>query len=169
MKQILVTVFIAAICLNPVFASAVKGEEPVVTGYIQFKKSIKKIIINVDADVLFTKNESSELLIEEKAGSFISFIVHKVNGFLEIKSREYYSGKKPLICIPAQYLETLEMHGNYSINSVAVFKAAELNMFINGDCKIHMRSLGKVNIEAAPDYTPSYAQNTVMKTDTSLY
>lgn len=168
-KRILATVLIATVLFQPVSAITKGDGGQIITRYLKVNSPVKKLIIYGDADIIFVKNDAAQVSIQGKREAANKVRMYNVDGLMEIHSGKFYRGKKPVIRIPVEQLEFLEVHGDGDVSSEAVLKAKELNVFVAGHCEISIRTLGKVNFDSSPDIFINYKkQQTIVFLNSDL-
>ncbi|MBC7936994.1 MAG: DUF2807 domain-containing protein [Rhizobacter sp.] len=141
-----------AFLINPAEAGKRDTDPTLKTRTVKISKKFHKIILNGDADIVFVKDNSTELTIKERTAIENTVKIQNEAGVMTIESADFYRGKKPLILIPVSELEFLELNGNVSVTTAALLQSKELRVFINGDCNIRIASSGKIFVDSSPDY-----------------
>lgn len=160
MKKLFLASVVFAVFVSPANSFDIKSDPTLKTRTVAVKEKITRIVLNGDADVVFVKDHTGDITIEERTAIENSVKIKNFNGVLTIESRNFYKGKKPLLLIPASQLQSLELNGDGSVATASMLQSKELNVFINGDCKVQIITAGKVSFESSPDYHLKFKKQT---------
>lgn len=140
------------------------------SGFAQSENTTKKIttlkaasslIINGDISVVLLNDDSKEISIEGGAGTVKSFVVTEHNGTVTISN---YSGAKrtdALVYVPAALLKTISINGAAAISSYEPLYNKNIDVVINGDCNLWLKTFGSVSVDALNEFDYTYTAKAI--------
>lgn len=158
LKKVLMAALFAAFISGSAIADNGQNNERIVRE-IQIMEGFNKIIINGNANVVLVEEKSMIATIEDEAADENSTTITSQNGILTVQVVHNRNGR-PVIKIPVRQLQVLEVNGDGNVNSVSSLLMSEnLAVFINGECKIALRTTGNISVDAADGFECVYLKN----------
>lgn len=154
MKQLMIT-FVALVLGCTTFAQA-DAEKRTENKTIKVAAPVTSIVLNNGVNLVLIDDITNDVFIEGRAGFVQSVDVSFKDGELSISGTEEHKEKPVAVFVSARFLKSILVNGNSIIGSYQTLQNNGLNITINGDCKVMIRSLGKVNVTATNDYTFTY-------------
>ena len=154
MKQLMIT-FVALVLGCTTFAQA-DAEKRTENKTIKVAAPVTSIILNNGVNLVLIDDITNDVFIEGRAGFVHSVDVSFKDGELSISGTEEHKEKPVAVFVSARFLKSILVNGNSIIGSYQTLQNNGLNITVNGDCKVMIRSLGKVNVTATNDYTFTY-------------
>jgi hypothetical protein len=119
--------------------------------------SITTIIINADVTVVLTNNDNQAVnMIGDEM--FMKFVTFRQEGDKLVvaaqKNRDYKS--RGIIYVPSSALQSISINSDATVRSSYVLNLPELRVAINGACRIHLYTTGKVKLEDNQQYEVDY-------------
>jgi hypothetical protein len=159
MKQLIIT-FTALVLSYTTFAQAY-AEKRTDNRTIKFAAPVTSIVLNNGVNLVLIDDITNDVFIEGRTGFVQSVDVSFKDGELSISGTEEHKEKPVAVFVCARFLKSILVNGNSIVGSYQTLKNNGLNITINGDCKVMIRSLGKVNVTATNDYTFTYQSNKI--------
>lgn len=160
-KQFLTAAFLL-IFITPAFAVPVEPVEKIIRE-INIGAGFTKIVIQGNADVVLTTAPSMTAVIEGGAAEANNASITNQNGVLIIQGNKSSRNARPVIKIPVQHLEMLEVNGDGRVKSINTLPAEHLAITINGTCDIAVSVTGRISVNAADGYEYTYLKNERIK------
>ncbi|MBC7937338.1 MAG: DUF2807 domain-containing protein [Rhizobacter sp.] len=154
-KQFSLSVILAAIFSGVLFAGPGHNDKKIIR-QVEIGTGFKKIIINGNADVVLSADQSTMALIEGESADVNSTRIINQDGVLTIVAPKFNRNYRPVVKISVQQLEKLEVNGDGNVQSIADLPAKHLAVLINGACEITLRVKGEVSIETSGGYEAIY-------------
>ncbi len=154
LKHLSLAVLITALISGSAIAGGGRDNERI-TREVKLNAGFTKIIVDGDADILLIEGESLTATIEDEAVDVNSTRITNQNGVLTVKVARNRN-KRPVIKLPVRSLQMLEVNGDGDIKSVSSLKSENLNVLINGACKIALRVMGTVSVDVADGFEYEY-------------
>jgi hypothetical protein len=162
------SVFILTMMLaNSVFANAEPPQNATVKKNVI--NPIKKIIVYGDVDVILLSGIEKDVTVNgnNKVVEKVKLVYQHEN--LEVVAPLFLNNNnRPVVRIPANNLTQLEINGNGRIYSETLLNNTVLNVYINGLCDVHLRSHGKINVYASPEFELKFKRNETGKFQNSI-
>lgn len=119
--------------------------------------AITSLIVNADVTiVLVNDNKRPVNMIGDEA--FMKLVTFSQQGnklvVTALKNRDYKS--KGIIYVPAGSLETIRINSDAFVRSSDILKSPLIKIAVNGDCKVHLYTKGKVDLEENQSYEVDY-------------
>jgi ABC-type uncharacterized transport system involved in gliding motility auxiliary subunit len=112
--------------------------------------------VNDGVNLVLIDDVTNDVFIEGKAGFVQTVDVTFQNGELTISSKSESEEIPAAVFVSARFLREILVNGNSIVGSYQTLQNNGLNVIVNGDCKLMIRSLGKVNVTATSDFTFTY-------------
>jgi predicted amidohydrolase len=160
-KKLSMAALFVAFISGPAISREIISDEVIVTD-VKFNEEFTKIIVNGNAEIILTRGESMTLTIEDEASDSKNTVVKNKNGVLQVSVFGRH-GKRPVIRIPVQQLQALEINGNGHISSSSYLEAENLKVLINGSCKVALRVIGRVTVEGADGVELEFQKNEIVR------
>ena len=154
MKQLMITL-IAFVLGNTSFAQ-VDVEKRTDNKTITLNAPVTSIVLNDGVNLVLIDDVTNDVFIEGRAGFVQTVDVTFQNGELTISSKSESEEKPVAVFVSARFLREILVNGNSIVGSYQTLQNNGLSVIINGDCKLMIRSLGKVNVTATNDFTFTY-------------
>ena len=154
MKQLIIT-FVAFVLGCTTFAQA-DAEKRTDSKTIKVTTPVTSIVLNNGVNLVLIDDITNDVFIEGRVGFVQSIDVSFKDGELSISGTEDHKEKPVAVFVSARFLKSILVNGNSIVGSYQTLQNNGLNITINGDCKLMIRSLGKVNVTASNDYTFTY-------------
>jgi len=162
---------IVAALLISVFTAAVahaNTTEPRVAKSEKTTSPFYKIVVNANVDVvLVQENAERKAWIEGDEALIGDLGVAVKNGVLTVTARKpfmSYRGKVQ-VTIAVQEIESLEINANAGIASIEPLNSPNLAVKVNGFCDLHLKSTGKIVMEAEDGYLIKYENKSTNKSN----
>jgi hypothetical protein len=148
MKKLIIMA-VSLLTLNAAsFASTIKENNPVFTKKVEKKAAFQHIVINGDVDVVLVENDYVQVDIcsEQNNNTSVSHYVNK--GILYINRVDVSLGRKPIVIVAVNDLQSLEVNGDGDVTSKGSLRSSKLKLMINGESKLNVRNRGELMIES---------------------
>lgn len=159
--------FIVALLL----AAVVTGQAQIAdnTGYVLSELAIspfQKIVVNANIDVVLVQNDTLKKAYIEGDERWVPEISVTVsNAVLTITSRKQISYRgKVQVTVSVKELAKLEINADAGIVSFSPLHSPSIAVFINGYCDLHLKSTGKILVQAGEGYEIRDRKNSGYKT-----
>ena len=104
------------------------------------------IAISNDISVALVQGESNTITIEGDKESLEEVKLEVTKGVLRISSKKRVKDKV-LVSVPVRHLQKLIVRGASQIFSMGIIKTEQLNLRIEGACKVDIKTTGTINVE----------------------
>ncbi len=139
-------------------AQAQSNAEAVATNKkITVKDPITTLIINDGISVILMDDETDEIIVEGKSTAVQNVQITLVGSRLIVSSSAKSPGKQAAVYVSSQYLKRIEINGESLVGSYQALRNQSLDVLVNGDCELKIKSYGKVNVSTTNDYAVTYA------------
>ena len=156
MKKFLAMLLFAAGITGTTFAQDVKDEE-FVNKKVVFEQAVYNLVVNDDVSIVFTDEAGMEITIEGRASDVKKVTLAEQNGTLEISaSASFLQKRKAVVYVPARGLRSVTVNGASVIYSYDKIQNPHMNVFVNGDCQLRIKTYGKVKVINSDEYSFSY-------------
>jgi hypothetical protein len=121
-------------------------------------KPIEKIIVNAAVNVVLLQDEEPSEPVVEGDENLMQEIITKQDGnTLTISAAKNVSYRgKVLVTVPVKQLRELVVNSNSEVASLNVLLSPSLAVLIAADCRIRLKSLGKIYFDGADAYNYRY-------------
>lgn len=157
LKQLSLAVLITALMSGSAMAGDGRNQERI-TREVKLNAGFTKIIVNGDADLLLVEGGSLTAIIEDEAAEVNKTRISTQNGVLTVQVTRNRN-KRPVIKLPVRSLQMIEINGDGYVQTVSSLKSANLNVLINGACKIALRVIGNISLDVTDDFEYEYIKN----------
>jgi hypothetical protein len=127
-----------------------------------------KIVVNANVDVVLVQESSARKAWIEGDEALIGDLgVAVKNGVLTVTARKpfmSYRGKVQ-VTIAVQEIELLEINANAGIATIEPLNSPKLAVKLNGFCDVHLKSTGKIVMEAEDGYSIRYENKSANKSN----
>jgi hypothetical protein len=154
LKHLSLAVIVTALISGSAIAGGGRDNERI-TREVKLNAGFTKIIVDGDADLVLIEEGSMTATIEDEAADVNSTRITIQNGVLKVQVTRNRN-KRPVIKLPVHHLQTLEVNGDGDIRSVSSLKSENLNVLINGACKIALRVMGNVSVDVSDGFEYEY-------------
>jgi Putative auto-transporter adhesin, head GIN domain len=116
------------------------------------------LIINADVTVKLINASNSDAKLSGDDFFMQNVSITQSGNFLIInaaKDKNYK--KKGVIYVPARTVREIRINNSASVESAAFLQIPELNILINGDCRVSITNRGKVILTGTENYEVIYA------------
>jgi hypothetical protein len=162
LKQFSAAIFPAVFISATAFAAPYQTSEKIIRE-VTISTGFTKIIVLGNADVVLTADQSMKALIEGNTAAVNNITIINQNNVLIIQGNKSSRTARPVIKIPVQRLEMLEVNGDGRVESVNTLPAEHLTITINGACNIAVSVTGRISVEAADGFEYTYLKNEKIK------
>jgi hypothetical protein len=154
MKQLFITLIAFVLGINS-FAqqTEVKRTE---TRNLRFSSPVTSVTLNDGVNLVLIDDVTNDVFAEGRAGFVQSVDIQFENGQLTISSTNSTENKPVAVFVSARYLREIFVNGSSIVGSYQTLHNNSLNVTINGNCKLMIRTLGAVNVTATGDYAYTY-------------
>lgn len=128
------------------FAQDKKGTEPLTAVY--FPEAITSLSINDNLTVILTEGASPNISVEGDAKAVIAKFE---DGHLLLSAGNQYQTAKPVVYVPAALLKKVFLNDAATLRSATALKQGKLKIFMSGEGKVDVRTLGAITIETIDD------------------
>lgn len=108
--------------------------------------AITSLVINDGITVVLTNDVSKELTVESNSGEYNPLKLELSAGKLTLSRKVSAQAGNVVVYVPANGLRTVIINGVAELTSNAVLANEKLDISIDGESKIRLRTTGKVNI-----------------------
>lgn len=141
-KLILAALFLSA---GGFTSSASVQPEPVPVR-ITIPGAITSLVINEGITVVLTNEQSKEIIVEGGQADQNPLKLELSSGKLTISRNAAVKAGKLVVYVPAGNLRTVSINGVAELTSNAVLPLKKLDISMESECSIRIRTTGKVNI-----------------------
>lgn len=150
-----------AVAMAVVFSGFAQNGQP---GYAVSEvalSSFSKMVVDAEIDVVLVQNDTLKRAFIEGDDQLVSLVAVTVkNGILNISSRVNSSLKgKVQVTVTVQQLAELEINAQAGISSVNHIKAPRLDVSVNNNCDVHLKTTGKITFNTAEGFHINYVYN----------
>lgn len=107
---------------------------------------ITSLVVNDDVTVVLTNDETRAVTVLATREEQIPVKMELNAGTLTISRKKYSLAEKAVVYVPASFLRSVNMNGTGHLLSYNVIKLSKLTVHLSGECRISLRTNGKVNI-----------------------
>jgi hypothetical protein len=159
MKQLFITLIALVLGINS-FAQQTE-EKRTETRNLSFSSPVTSITLNDGVNLVLIDDVTNDVFVEGRAGFVHSVDIQFENGQLTISSTNTSEEKPVAVFVSARYLREIVVNGASIVGSYQTLKNNSLNVTINGNCKLMIRTFGVVNVTATADYSYTYHSNKI--------
>jgi hypothetical protein len=152
MKKKLTALFAAIICLTGFSFAKQPGPGEPTTMKIGFTKKFTSLDIKNDVNVVLTASDGNEILIKGEREDVKRVRATVSNGCLTVWMANGMSNKYVTVYVPAALLDQVIVNGDSNVQTETVLTNPRLDVEINGECSINIRSLGKVEVRNGTEF-----------------
>lgn len=152
MKKRFFTIALALITsLGTALATGKESKEPA-SYKIQLEKRFTSLQIDNDINVVLTNSTSNEIVVEGNMPDIKSVAATVADGRLSLWMTGAKRGNTVTVYVPASMLDFISVNGESQLSTNTVLSNPKLEVEVNGLCKIHIRSVGKVYVSNLSEY-----------------
>jgi hypothetical protein len=152
MKKRFFTIALALIAsLGTTLATERESKEPA-SYKIQLEKRFTSLQIDDDINVVLTNTNNNEIVVEGSLADIKSVVAAVADGRLAVWMSGAKRGNQVTVYIPAAMLDFIAINGDSELRTNTVLNNPRLEVEVNGLCKIHIRSFGKVHVSNLSEY-----------------
>jgi hypothetical protein len=144
------SVFLSLLALVTFFQFALAATNPADVDENNPGTAIRSLIVNANVTVVLMSGQHSQ---PEQIGDavFMQLVsVKQTNGVLVINTKRDRNFKgRGIVYVPASSLENVRINGSADIKSSGILDIPNLAISINGDCRVHIFTTGKVSPESS--------------------
>ncbi|MFT3679879.1 MAG: DUF2807 domain-containing protein [Ferruginibacter sp.] len=142
------------------FAQPVKDPNNA-TKKVVMKNAITSVIINDNLSVVLLNDASKEILIEGSENVLDQFLVSESKNGITITNNSGKGRTAALVYIPAALIKKITINGASAISSYEMLNNKNIDVLVNGDCKLWLKTYGAVNVEATSDFDYTYTARVI--------
>ena len=132
-------------------APASSGEPSTMT--INLSRKYTSLDLRGDIKVVLTNDAADKLTITGDKGDVKKIRASVSRGTLSVWSTDGSSSKKDVtIYVPAGWLDLVIINGDAELETKEALRNNELTVEVNGECKVNIRSLGKVTMKNSDEF-----------------
>jgi hypothetical protein len=161
MKYLFIS-FVALITGISSFAQT-EAEKRTETKTVTLNSAVTSVVVNDGVNLVLIDDETSDVFIEGRTGLVKSVDVRFENGELIINSSSAVDEKPVAVFVSARYLNEIKINGKSIVGSYQILQNKRLNVLINGDCKLMIRTAGSVNVIATDEYAFTYRSKKIKR------
>jgi hypothetical protein len=154
LKHLSLAVIITALISGSAIADSPHDNERIIRE-VKLDAGFTKIIVDGDADLLLIEEESLIATIEDEAEDVNSTRITNQNGVLKVQVNRNRN-ERPVIKLPVRLLQALEVNGDGDVSTISTLKSKNLNVLINGVCKIELHVMGVISVDVADGFEYEY-------------
>lgn len=128
------------------FSQDKKTTEPLTT--VQFSEAITSLTINDNLTVVLTDGASPNISAE---GNSKALSARLDDGHLLLSARYPHQTPQTVVYVPAGLLRKVFLNDAGTVRSATALKQDKLKIFMSGEGKVEVRSLGAVTVETLDD------------------
>ena len=103
-----------------------------------------------DVDIILTNDESTNIRVEGESDAVDAVTMSTINNELTVTGKRKFSRRgKVTVYVPAGTLDKIKVYGTSKISNTQPLTNRNLDVFIDGYCKVDLKTFGTVNVEAA--------------------
>ena len=124
---------------------------------------ITSLVINGDISVVLLNGTSKEITIEGSAAAVKNFVVTQTNGAVTISD---FSGQKrtvAIVYVPARLINKISLNGAAAVSSYESLYNKNIDVVINGDCKLWLKTYGSVTVDAINEFDYTYSTKAIQE------
>lgn len=164
-KTLLLTVILMTAIIHSSFSAGF--EKLPVSGNSKSKESaITSLVVNADVTIVLVndKNRQVKMIGDETFMKLVSFKQYGNNLVVDAsKNRDFKSNG--IIYVSAASLENIRVNSAAHIRSSGILEIPDLKININGNCKVHVITTGKVSPAESYKYLFDYYQRDLLLPD----
>lgn len=129
--------------------------------------SFQKLVVNANVDVVLVQNDTLRKAYVEGDPQLVPEISVTVsNGVMTIASRKQitYRGKVQ-VNVTVKELSAIEINADAGVVTFDPLHSPKLSVSVNGYCDLHLKSTGKIFLEAEDGYWIKYQNKSGKKSD----
>lgn len=146
MKKSAVLFMMAMMAISIISFAGAPGKNESATRTWTATSDYNAIAISNDINVVLVQGESNTITIEGEKESLDLVKLEVAKGVLRISSKKRVKDKV-VVSVPVQHLQKLIVRGASQIFSMGIIKTEQLNLRIEGACKVDIKTTGTINVE----------------------
>jgi hypothetical protein len=115
------------------------------------------LVINGSISVVLLNGNTKEIWMEGSKEAIDGYSVKEKNATVEINDRAGKSRTEALLYVPAQAINTLFINGASAVTSYETLLNQKIDVYVNGSCKVWVRTTGIIHVNAADGYDYTYS------------
>lgn len=125
--------------------------------------AIKTLTVNADVTIVLTEGNNQQVnMIGDE--TFMKLVSFKQEGnkltVAASKRRDYKS--KGIIYVPAGSIETIRINSDAFVRSADILHTPHIRIAVNGVCKVHLYTMGKVDVDENHFYEVDYKSRNLL-------
>ncbi len=122
------------------------------TRIVRTENNIRSLVVNGKTSVVLVNTASKEIVIEGMEDAIDQILVLEKNGELSITNHSKKGRTAALVYVPAMLINKISMNGNGAVSSTETLYNSKIDVLVNGDCKLWIKTYGDVSVDATPEY-----------------
>ena len=119
---------------------------------MEFAKIFTSLAVQDHVNIVLTNSSESEITIEGEKRDIKDLRASVSHGCLTVWMANSVDGKKITVYVPAAFLDLIYVNGDSNVKSASALNNRQLTVEINGECRIDIRSQGKIELRDGFDY-----------------
>ncbi len=119
---------------------------------IIFKEKVSKLSVNDGITVVLIDDETDEVFAEGKAFAVAAIRVENDKENFTISSRYPIKREDAVVYVSAHFLKKIEINGSSLVGSYQPLQNKILELLINGNCELKIKTFGKIVTSSSEDY-----------------
>lgn len=151
------TIFLSLLLIIGIIHSSLAAERLNLSPGDPSPAAITSLVVNADVTIILLNDASRPAYMKGDAFFMEQISLHQTEGKLVIKAqkKKNFIGKG-LIYVPASQLANIEVNSAAHIRTFNILPIPNLTLSINGDCKVHIATVGKIDLVGNDSYEIDY-------------
>lgn len=146
-KTILSITMLCVVLTASSFNEREKLPVSVISKSITATGTYSKLVMH-DVNIVLTNDEASGIRVEGNEAAIRSTLVLNKNGELTVRGKSKFTGRNRVtVYVPASLLTSIQLNGHSSLSSTETLKNLNLDVLVNGFCKVELKSFGNINVD----------------------
>lgn len=148
---------IAALALTlGIVSFATRKSEPLLSKEVK-TTGYTDMVVSADVTIVLLNDDSKTVRMEGDETFMKAITVSQKNGRLIIRSSTQHNYKKNgVIYVPARLLRFMEINSDAFIKSLTTLSGRQMDVVVNGNCKLVIATLGHINLIGTTLYDVEY-------------
>ncbi|HMO61467.1 MAG TPA: DUF2807 domain-containing protein [Ferruginibacter sp.] len=159
MKKLIICVLAFAAATNG-FAGTKKDPNHV-NRSLHTASYIHSLVVNGNTSVVLVNEVSKQISIEGSEDMINQVEVKEENGQLTITNTSKKGRTAAIVYVPAALISHIHMNGNGAVSTMETLDNKNIDVLVNGDCKLWIKTYGTVTVDAMPDFDYTYVSKKI--------
>ncbi len=133
------------------------------------REEITSLVINAHVTVVLVDAKSQPVRIGGDNFFLLNVDFRQAGGKLTVTARKKRNlRKRGVIYIPAGSLRHIEINSSALVKSAGTLHSRELDVVLNGECRVEITTAGRLNILNGPFHDVRYRKRKMERSDTAM-